>query len=364
MLVGFMATKALEPLVPFDGQTFSGVMIIVKRLQTTLVQLATPLMLFDADIVRIIRGRVSSSLLVLFFVAAAGTLIGSVVGTFLFGTAMTDTLGGDGGADAAWKLAGALCAKNIGGGMNYVAAATVFSLEPRVFAMGLAVDNVAALIYFPLCSYLGSFGRYDPSEGAGDPHVDRATRAATNAGVAENARATPRLHSASLALLVALSVTVVSNVLAPSPFEILAATAMTITIASVPALSRFMPRAVVDSGQALGTALLYIFFASAGVTAAAYSVAFYPSWMGFLIVMYVVHFVFVLGFAWLSGADLPLALIASSASIGNPATAASLATSKGWNELILPGILVGQLGNAVATFASTIWGYGVLRWLL
>lgn len=48
--------------------------------------------------------------------------------------------------------------------------------------------------------------------------------------------------------------------------------------------------------------------------------------------------------------DLAEVMIASNACILGPAPAAALAASKGWRPLITPGILVGLLGYAIATF--------------
>lgn len=59
-------------------------------------------------------------------------------------------------------------------------------------------------------------------------------------------------------------------------------------------------------------------------------------------------FVVVVG-RWLK-LDLAEVLIASNACILGPAPAAALAASKGWPPLVAPGILVGMLGYAIATF--------------
>jgi uncharacterized membrane protein len=48
--------------------------------------------------------------------------------------------------------------------------------------------------------------------------------------------------------------------------------------------------------------------------------------------------------------DLAEVMIASNACILGPAPAAALAASKGWQPLVAPGILVGLLGYAIATF--------------
>jgi len=53
-------------------------------------------------------------------------------------------------------------------------------------------------------------------------------------------------------------------------------------------------------------------------------------------------------------------LVASSAAIGGPATAAALAKSVQWESLVTPGLLVGNIGYAVATFIGLLF-YSVYR---
>jgi uncharacterized membrane protein len=53
-------------------------------------------------------------------------------------------------------------------------------------------------------------------------------------------------------------------------------------------------------------------------------------------------------------------LVASSAAIGGPATAAALAKSFRWESLLTPSLLVGNFGYAVATFIGLLF-YGVYR---
>ena len=45
-------------------------------------------------------------------------------------------------------------------------------------------------------------------------------------------------------------------------------------------------------------------------------------------------------------------LVASNANVGGPATAGALAAGKNWTELVVPGMLVGNLGNALGTFVG------------
>jgi hypothetical protein len=53
-----------------------------------------------------------------------------------------------------WKVGAALLAKNVGGGINYIAVCETLNVSPSVVAAGLTIDNVGALAYFPLVSFL------------------------------------------------------------------------------------------------------------------------------------------------------------------------------------------------------------------
>ena len=57
--------------------------------------------------------------------------------------------------------------------------------------------------------------------------------------------------------------------------------------------------------------------------------------------------------------DLREIVIASNANMGGPTTAAAMAVARGWTHLVIPAILCGTLGYAVATFC----GVGLGHWL-
>jgi uncharacterized membrane protein len=101
----------------------------------------------------------------------------------------------------------------------------------------------------------------------------------------------------------------------------------------------------------LGTLFMYIFFACIGAGADLGEVlgAAFPILL-FIMVMVLVHLCVLVAVGKLLKLDLAEVMIASNACILGPATAAALAASKGWQPLIAPGIMVGLLGYAIATF--------------
>ena len=87
-----------------------------------------------------------------------------------------------------------------------------------------------------------------------------------------------------------------------------------------------------------------------GATAWAFS---HPALFAYLGALYAVHLlgVFAIGKKLLRLSTREL-LVASNANVGGPATAGALAAGKNWTELVVPGMLVGNLGNALGTFVG------------
>jgi uncharacterized membrane protein len=88
-----------------------------------------------------------------------------------------------------------------------------------------------------------------------------------------------------------------------------------------------------------------------------------PSIFLFSLVQITVHLALILGLGRLFRFDLKLLLIASNANVGGPTTACGMATAKGWTSLILPGILAGIFGIAIATFLGIGFGLKVLQYM-
>ena len=309
-------------------------------LQLQCVTLATPLLLLGAD-VRAIFAR-TRRMSAAFGVGALGTVLGSIAGFALLAPLLRPLGVADGDG---WKLAAALTAKNIGGGFNYVAVAASAGMSAPALAAGIVCDNVAGLIYFPLINFLGcdAVASAQPAADAGDAPA-----------------AAPGLEDLLGALCVSCVITAVAQAFGPSN-ALPAATALAVLLAT--SLPGWLVR-IAPAGEAIGQVLLYVFFATAGASAGDPSrAAAYAPLFGFLLVLYGTHLAVVLSAGRALGFSLPETLLASNANIGGPATAASMADAAGWTALRTPALLVGNLGNAVATFVGLTLGTGLLRHL-
>lgn len=334
-----------------------------KILQLISIQLATPMLLLGVNI-RECRQR-CGPLLKSFILAAISTIVASLCAFPICSTSLVNALGSDG-----LKIASALMAKNVGGGLNYVAVCRSLNASPNAVAAGLCVDNIFALIYFPITSALAAGNPDIPSNTTQDESQevsddDTSIRTSDENSFTQNISA----ESVSATLTVAIAATWIGETIGGQSGGLPLATCLTIIFTVV------CPRiaaSLASSGEALGTALLYLFFATAGAPglAIADSVkdAFLPISL-FLSILYGIHgSILTLArkfMLWksrrLNGAQFedlesPLLpqrlLVASSAAIGGPATAAALAKANKWNSLVAPSLIVGNLGYAIATFCG------------
>ena len=107
----------------------------------------------------------------------------------------------------------------------------------------------------------------------------------------------------------------------------------------------------------LGVVLMQVFFATIGAGAHVGTVVRVGAALFvFAAVILAVHLVVLLLVGRLLGADLVELVVASNANMGGPATAAAMAVARGWRALVIPAVLCGTLGYAVATFIGVAVG--------
>ena len=73
------------------------------------------------------------------------------------------------------------------------------------------------------------------------------------------------------------------------------------------------------------------------------------------------HFLFILTAGRIFRIPLREVVLASNANVGGPTTAAAMASSKGWKALVLPALLTGVFGYAIATFIGISMGNILLK---
>ncbi len=311
-----------------------------------LVPLAIPLLLFRADMRRIIK-EAGPTLLAFTFGA-----IGTVIGTWI--AFQTIPLGPDG-----WRLAGIFCSTYIGGSMNFVASAEALQLKSSdLLAAGVAADNLVMTIYFLVLFALPSIAflqKRFPTH-----HEEKAQNSDDTQSVSYMEESGLNLLNMGKSLAIGLAVCAAgfyfaelsgidgSGILFITAFIVLAATVFPKQLGKI------------TGADQIGTLLMQVFFATIGASANIMIVLKVgPVLFVFAGLILLVHLLFILVAGKMFKLDLAEIVIASNANMGGPTTAAAMAVARKWEALIIPAILCGTLGYAVATFI----GVGVGFWL-
>ncbi|MEJ8566243.1 DUF819 family protein [Elongatibacter sediminis] len=327
VLVGGMVLSHFK-LIPYEAPVYDFV-------GGYMVSLAIPLLLFKADIRKIIRE--SGKVIITFMVASAATVIAAVGGFLLMGF-------GEVGA----KVAGTYTAGYVGGAMNFLAVSQVVEMSKTEFASALSASSFVSILallmlitlpsirlvvrFLPLASHDGD----NATDDAGQPAHQR-----------------PRLSLRHLTGAIALSfgictiASTIGEAIGHPQYNILFVTVLTIVVANL------FPRAM-DALQGefeMGMILMYLFFAMVG-SSTNFTEFAGPALRYFIYGMFIiiVHLGIVLGVARLMKVDLAEAIVASGAALVGPAVTAAIAISQGWRSLVTPAIMVGVFGYVIGTF--------------
>ncbi|KAK9292514.1 hypothetical protein L1049_020487 [Liquidambar formosana] len=308
-----------------------------------LLPMAVPLLLFRADLRRVIQS--TGTLLLAFLLGSVATTVGTAVAFLMV---PMRSLGQD-----SWKIAAALMGRHIGGAVNYVAIAEALSVSPSVLAAGLAADNVICAVYFTTLFALASKIPPEVSTSTNDIGMDNDSGPSNKLPVLQTATA--------LAVSFAICKT---GAYLTKYFGIPGGSLPAITAIVVILATAFPAQfgQLAPSGEAMAMILMQVFFTVVGASGSIWNVIqTAPSIFMFAFVQIAVHLAIILGLGKLFRFDLKLLLLASNANVGGPTTACGMATSKGWSSLIIPGILAGIFGIAIATFLGIVFGVTVLK---
>jgi len=323
----------------------------------------------------------------LFLIGSLGTVAGALVGMWL--VSGPERIG-----PLYAALGGMFTGTYTGGSVNFNAIAINYDVmsEAVLFGGAAAVDSImttvwmAATIAIPRFAHpywpaprgakrrsLEVAGRGSEAEPPGPdvagldaPAAATPSRAASrevDLGIEED---TEEVHPVDLALVLAIGFGTVwvSNLLsawlsargigAPS---ILILTVIALVLAQIGSIARLA------GTRTLGLLAVYLFLCVIGafcdVRALSHIGGLGLTLLAFTAVLVLVHGVITFGAAWFLRMDVDIAAVASQANIGGGTSALALARSLGRGDLVLPGVLIGSLGNAIGTFLG-FWVAGVL----
>lgn len=300
------------------------------------IPLSIPLVLMRADFKTIYEK--GGSTLTAFIFGAIGTILGTITVFSLF------DLPGEMG-----KLVSMFCATYIGGSVNFVSVSKALNLQNNdLFLAGTAADNITMALYFTTLGVMSSstymLARFPVS-------VDVSKPIPTKLSPTDKLDVTRTL----MAVFISLGIVAVSDFLSQSieaGFGIKVSSLLFVTAGSIVFANLFRDLALkLNSAEIIGYAFLQVFFGVIGANAdVVLAVTQAPQIFLMTVTLLSIQLLVLFTLGRLAGLDLRSLIIAANANVGGPATAAAMATTFGWREQVIPGILTGVLGYAVATY--------------
>lgn len=323
------------------------------------VPLAIPLLLLQCDIRKICRE--SGRLFLLFFIGSFGTAISAIFAHRLLFSKIEGLAG----------IAAMMTGSYIGGTVNLVALAEGFAVpKERVSAVVVADNLLMSLYFFVLIAIAGAkaFQRLYPH-----PHIVTAQAAGAKGQAAAYWKKKPiSLQDIAWNIAISAGILWVSGEIAgffaacipQKGFLLMLLNGLlgnryliltTLTMTAATLFSKRLAR--LSGAQEIGTYLIYLFFFAIGAPASLAAILQNtPLLFLFCAIMVLGNMLFVFGFGKLLRFDLEDCILASNANIGGPTTAAAMAVSKGWGELVAPALLIGTMGYAIGTYFGVLIG--------
>ena len=312
--------------------------------------MAIPLLLFNANITRIIKD--SGRLIILFLLGTVGIILGAVISFFIV------EIGPE-----AYKVTGVWIATLVGGSVNFVAAAdTLDFTKSSLFTTTVAVDNFALQFYIFFLFFLPAIGFLKKYFVKYSEEPDEETSSQTE--VKEQYKTD--IASITYVLTIAAVITALGNFLGEYiqntfgisiNLNILIITLLVTTAATVfhKTMQKFE-----DLAFGLGMSFLYIFLAVVGAASNPKEVLTAgPGILIFALLTVFIQFVFILVVGKILKFSLKEIAIASAANVSGPTISVPMAASFGMKKMITPALLVGILGYVIGTFL----GVSVGLWL-
>ena len=309
--------------------------------------MAIPLLLFNANIIRIIKE--SGRLIILYLLGAVGIVLGAVISFFVV------EIGPE-----AYKVAGVWIATLVGGSVNFVAAAETLDFSTSsLFATTIAVDNFAIqfylffLFFLPSIAFLGKYFVEYTEDNEDEAPIEK-----------ENKQNKTNLVSITYVLTIAAIVTALGKFLGEYIQEIFGITInlniliITVLITFLATIFHKTMQKFEDLAFGLGMALLYIFLAVVGAASNPRDVLLAgPGILIFALLTLIIQFVFLLIVGKIMKFSLKEIAVASCANVSGPTMSAPMAATFGMKQMVTPALLVGILGYVIGTFLGISVGY-------
>jgi uncharacterized membrane protein len=353
-LIGAMVLSNLK-VIPVDAPAYDTVWGYV-------VPLAIPMLLLQCNIKKI--WKESGRMLLIYLVGAVGTVAGAIIGFVLLGKHIPHLA----------EIAGMMTGSYIGGGVNFVAVSSAFSVPGELVSATVVADNLLMALYFlalitiPTLNFFRKNFKHpyvDKVESLGN--VEDGTTAAAYWKGKEISLKDIAFAVATGFIVVAFSKAVsgfLSSVIptgnmAMNMLNVLFSNQYLIITTVTMLLATFFPDFFgnIKGAQEIGTFLIYLFFVVIGVPASIpLIIQNSPLLLLFCGIVVLVNMAVSFGIGKLLNYSVEEIIIASNANIGGPTTATAMAISKGWTDLVAPAMLVGVFGYGIGTYLGIIVG--------
>ena len=327
------------------------------------VPMAIPLLLLNANIFKI--WRETGKILVIFLIGAAGTFTGALIGTKLLSGIVADLPG----------VAAMMTGSYIGGGVNFTAIADAFHVDRSLVSSATVADNLNMAVYLMVLLGIASSAWF--RKRYSHPHIDKIEDSGNDSmGQTQAAqywgRADISLKDIAAAFAYAAIVVTFSKLIAGFLSDIIPDNSailrmlntfwgsqyVWITNISLIFASCFEDKAKdIHGAKELGTWLIYLFYFVIGVPASIVMIIKNaPLLLLFCFILVIFNMLFCFVFGKVFDFNLEEIILASNANIGGPTTAAGMAISQGWSNLVGPCMLVGTFGYVIGTWLGIIVG--------
>ena len=332
------------------------------------VPVAIPLLLFKANLKKVFKE--SGRMIGAFWFPAIGTCVGAFVATALLHNVIPQ-LG---------EIGGMMTASYIGGGVNFVAMTTVFHPEESLVNSTIVADNLVMAAFFFIYLYIPATKFFIKRYRMAYPNADvtaASKETQENKVAAYWGRKDVSLKDIALAMGSAVIIAAVSkklgvylggiipndnnvlfnvlNIMLSNQYFLMT----TITVALVSCFPKFFEN--INGAQEIGTFLIYIFFVVIGAPASITEIIYNtPALFLFCIIIALFNLLFSLLGGRVTKLTLEEMMLASNATVGGPTTAAAMAISRGWGDLVIPALLCGIFGYITGNYFGLFMG----NWLI
>ena len=343
--LGAAATSILLAMVLSNAGVIPGDSPVYEFFTGYGVLAGTVLILLSVDFGSI---RAAGSTMATAFLIGA---LGSVVGAVTMGFILHPSLAGD-----TYKLSGQFAATYVGGGVNFAAIGHAFDTAGELFTAGIAADVIITAFWLVACLAAPLLLRSN-GEGSSEGPTEGAHPATPDQGLHQRLFNSGKpVALGDLGTLAALTVSCiwVSTLLSrpfPSIPSVFWLTSTVLLLAQVPFVKSL------TGGTVMGNYLILLFLACNGAkSVVAKIVEVGPEVFYFASGTVVIHGVVIFGLGTFLKIDGGTLAVASQANVGGATHAMAIATARGFDNRILPGVAVGILGVALGNYLGLAVG--------